>query len=163
MKYINTENLKVLLFELKENHKCHNGDFHDGVVFAVDEIEEGIDSLQHEQPEPYFYCKHGGIMPLCSDCKRNHINSSFKAEEITTWYLPSAGTKRCMDYIQQEQPSIPTNIDEMAEEYYDEMWDELGGITMVRNNEHDIWYPSSVIETVFKAGAQRIIEQLKQK
>ena len=37
--------------------------------------------------------------------------------------------------LQQEQPSLPSDLDEAAEEYYDEMWDELGGIAMVRNND----------------------------
>lgn len=50
-KYIDAEKLKVLLSDLKENHKYYNGDFHDGVVFAVDETEELIDSFQQEQPE----------------------------------------------------------------------------------------------------------------
>lgn len=51
MKYIDAEQLKVLLSDLKENHKYYNGDFHDGVVFTVDEIEEIIDSLQQEQQD----------------------------------------------------------------------------------------------------------------
>lgn len=55
-----------------------------------------------QKPEPYFYCKYGGIISLCSDCKRNHCNSSFKTEEITTWYDPSNSNKQCIDYIQQK-------------------------------------------------------------
>lgn len=51
MKYIDADRLKVLLSDLKENHKYYNGDFHDGVVFTVDEIEEIINSLQQEQQE----------------------------------------------------------------------------------------------------------------
>lgn len=78
----------------------------DGRAAMCDDILKKIDSLQQEQPEPYFYCKYGGTMPLCSDCKRNHNNSSFKTEEITTWYTPSNGTKHCIDYIQQEQPEM---------------------------------------------------------
>lgn len=62
--------------------------------------------LQQKNPEPYFYCKYGDTMPLCSDCKRNHNNSSFKTEEITTWYSPSNGTKHCIDYIQQEHSKV---------------------------------------------------------
>lgn len=73
---------------------------------VYDYILDIITSLQQEQPEPYFYCKYGGTIPLCSDCKRNHSNSSFKTEEITTWYAPSNGTKHCADYIQKEQPEI---------------------------------------------------------
>lgn len=70
------------------------------------QLEKEGDSLQQEQPKPYFYCKYGGTIPLCSDCKRNHNNSSFKTKEITTWYAPSNGTKHCADYIQKEQPEI---------------------------------------------------------
>lgn len=55
MKYIDAEKLKVLLSDLKENHKHYKGDFHEGVVFTVNEIEEEIEeiinSLQQEQPE----------------------------------------------------------------------------------------------------------------
>ena len=51
-KYIDIEKLKVLLSDLKENHKHYKGDFHEGVVFAVDELEEDItDSLQQERPD----------------------------------------------------------------------------------------------------------------
>ena len=67
------------------------------------DLEKEQFSLQQKNPEPYFYCKYGGTMPLCSDCKRNHNNSSFKTEEITTWYSPLNGTKHCIDYIQQEK------------------------------------------------------------
>lgn len=51
-KYIDIEKLKVLFSDLKENHRHYKGDFHEGVVFAVDELEEDItDSLQQEQPD----------------------------------------------------------------------------------------------------------------
>lgn len=56
--------------------------------------------------------------------------------------------------LTDSKPELPSNLDEAAEEYYDDMWDDLGGKAMVINYEHDIWYPSSVIETVFKAGAE---------
>lgn len=52
MKYIDTEKLKALLSDLREEHKNYKGDFHEGVVFAVDELEDDIiDSLLQEQPE----------------------------------------------------------------------------------------------------------------
>ena len=67
-------------------------------------------------------------------------------------------TQERIDWIYERMNAENQNnhegLDEAAEEYYDEMWDELGGVAMVRNNEHDIWYPSEVIETVFKAGAE---------
>lgn len=82
--------------------------------------EKFLDTLEvkEKQPELYFYCKwcsakycsqkfeNGGIMPLCSDCKRNPKNSPFKTEEITTWYAPSNGIKKCIDYIKKEQPNV---------------------------------------------------------
>ena len=68
---------------------------------------------KEQKPKPYFYCKYGGTIPLCSDCKRNHYNSSFKTEEITTWYAPSNGSKHCIDYIQKEQKPV---------DYDHEMW-----------------------------------------
>lgn len=56
------------------------------------------------EPEPFFYCKFGGIGPICSDCKRNHINSVFATEEITTWFQPRSfgNGKRCDDYIKKQ-------------------------------------------------------------
>lgn len=75
-------------------------------VGSQSDIDNLIRQEKQERPEPYFYCKYGGTIPLCSDCKRNHNNSSFKTEEITTWYAPSNGTKHCADYIQKEQPEI---------------------------------------------------------
>lgn len=39
--------------------------------------------------EPYFYCKYSGIGAICSDCKRNPINSPYKTSNIGTWLNPS--------------------------------------------------------------------------
>ena len=100
-KYIDAEKLKERIAKL-EADSCIS-EYKDGFDNGVGCVLDIIDSLHQEQPEPYFYCKYGGTMPLCSDCKRNHSNSSFKTEEITTWYTPSNGTKHCIDYIQQEQ------------------------------------------------------------
>lgn len=108
--YINADKLKV---ELNEAAEEYAPDFSDSITSkaAVDAIRDAFKAgaewhARQEQPEPYFYCKYGGTMPLCSDCKRNHNNSSFKTKEITTWYAPSNGTKHCADYIQKEQPEI---------------------------------------------------------
>lgn len=52
--------------------------------------------------EPYFYCKYGGIGPICSDCKRNHANSPYKTCDITTWLSPNhikTNGRGCTDYI----------------------------------------------------------------
>ena len=53
----------------------------------------------------------------------------------------------------------PHNLEEAAENYSDEMWDELGGVGMVRDNEYDIWYPSAAVRTIFKAGARWMSEE----
>lgn len=59
--------------------------------------------------EPYFYCTYGGIRPICSDCKRNHINSPYKTSDITTWLSPSYvkidGTT-CSDYISIKESTM---------------------------------------------------------
>lgn len=54
-----------------------------------------------EKPEPFFYCNVGGIAPICSDCKRNHINTIFRTEDIENWYSPqySSNFKICEGYI----------------------------------------------------------------
>lgn len=50
MKYIDVDKLKVLLSDIKEEYNYCKGDFHDGIVFAINELEEEInDSLQQEQ------------------------------------------------------------------------------------------------------------------
>ena len=111
-KYINADKLITGIEQLKETNKVLStrqlSEYLQGSIYgfdlAVEKILSIISSFQQEQPEPYFYCKYGGTIPLCSDCKRNHNNSPFKTEEITTWYAPSNGTKHCIDYIQQEQP-----------------------------------------------------------
>lgn len=69
-------------------------------------IDKDTVMTEFKQPKSYFYCKYGGIIPICSDCKRNHNNSSFKTEEIITWFVPSKSSKYCIDYIQQEQSKL---------------------------------------------------------
>lgn len=59
--------------------------------------------------EPYFYCKYGGIGPICSDCKRNHINSPYKTSDITTWLSPNhirTNGTGCTDYIPIKEPTM---------------------------------------------------------
>ena len=63
-----------------------------------------LQPIPEEKPEPYFYCKYGGTIPKCSDCKRNHSNSKYKTEEIHNWYSPSMrGTKMCSCYVPIEK------------------------------------------------------------
>lgn len=57
--------------------------------------------------EQYFYCKYGGIGPICSDCKRNPINSLYKPSTIGTWLLPNhikTNGTGCTDYIPIKEP-----------------------------------------------------------
>lgn len=59
--------------------------------------------------EPYFYCKYGGIGPICSDCKRNHANSPYKTCDITTWLSPNhikTNGTGCTDYIPIKEPTM---------------------------------------------------------
>jgi len=98
-----------------------------------DKLLSVIDSLQQEQPEPYFYCKNGGVIPKCSDCKRNHSNSPYKTEDIECWYSPSArGTKQCSDYIPIDQPEVDLSkeIDEIWNPRFNLGWDEHSALSM---------------------------------
>ena len=52
--------------------------------------------------EAYFYCTYGGIKPICSDCRRNHLNSKYETSDIKTWFTPThikTNGKSCTDYI----------------------------------------------------------------
>lgn len=54
-----------------------------------------------EKPEPFFYCNVGGIAPICSDCKRNYLNTIFRTEDIGNWYSPqhTSNFKICEGHI----------------------------------------------------------------
>ena len=89
--------------------------------------------------EPYFYCKYSGIGVICSDCKRNPINSPYKTSNIGTWlnpsYIKTNGTG-CTDYIPIKEPTM-VNKQEFIEKakkwlgnnmkvqttYYSDVWD----------------------------------------
>ena len=105
-KYIDIEKLKVLLSDLKENHKQYRGDFHEGVVFAVDEIlddiEESIGSLQAEQSslpdnldEAAFEYENTLWEDGCKDCGYSPLEvfDAFKA-----------GAEWMAEKAKQEQP-----------------------------------------------------------
>lgn len=52
--------------------------------------------------EAYFYCAYSGIKPICSDCKRNHLNTEYKASDIKTWLTPThikTNGNGCTDYV----------------------------------------------------------------
>lgn len=143
-KYIDADILRTKITDL-----CFNANFYQqkaleesdredfvssgGEIFAYAKVLSLLDSLQQKQPEPYFYCKYGGTMSLCTDCKRNHNNSSFKTEEITTWYAPSKGTKQCIDYIQQERPEV--DLEKEMDKYYGMYRDTNGKTYDYDNNE----------------------------
>jgi len=57
-----------------------------------------------EEPEPFFYCRWGGIAWKCSDCKRNHKNSVFRTEDIQNWYDPwhNASFLHCDGYLPED-------------------------------------------------------------
>ena len=49
---------------------------------------------------------------------------------------------------------VSEDLEEACDNYYDETWDEHGGIAMVVNNCHDIWFPSQARSDFFKAGSE---------
>lgn len=55
--------------------------------------------------------------------------------------------------IKYLEPSLPSNLDEAAEIYYEQDCPYPGEVRVI-NNEHDVWFPSSAIEDAFKAGAE---------
>lgn len=89
IKYIDAEKLKTLLSELKEEHKQHRGDFHEGVVFAVneilDDIEESTNYFQQEQQIGEEYVleigKHSHIIRIGSQSDIDHLIRQMKQEQ----------------------------------------------------------------------------------
>ena len=59
-------------------------------------------------------------------------------------------------------PSLPSNIEEAADSYYENDC-PYDGEARVVNREHDVWFPSQAIEDAFKAGAEWMANQLKQR
>lgn len=55
--------------------------------------------------------------------------------------------------INNYRPSMPADLGEAAENYYEQDCPYPGEARVV-NNEHDVWFPSQAIEDAFKAGAQ---------
>ena len=95
---------------------------------AYNELLSFLDTLESEKPEPFFYCKYGGIMPKCSDCKRNHSNSKYKTEDIENWFSPSErGTKQCSEYIPLQKSEKPMNQDGLEKEI-DRVWKQCNPI-----------------------------------
>ena len=65
-----------------------------------------------------------------------------------------------IESLQQEQTSISPNLDEAAENYYENDC-PYDGEARVVNGEHDVWFPSQAIEDAFKAGAEWMAGQGK--
>lgn len=63
-----------------------------------------------------------------------------------------------IESLQQEQPSISPDLDEVAENYYENDC-PYDGEARVVNGEHDVWFPSQAIEDAFKAGAEWMARQ----
>lgn len=63
------------------------------------------------------------------------------------------GEKIAMATMDKQEPSIPSNLDEAAENYYENDC-PYDGEARVVNREHDVWFPSQAIEDAFKAGAE---------
>ena len=106
--------------------------------YIFPELKESEDDKT--EPKPYFYCKYGGTMPLCSDCIRNHNNSSFKTEEIATWYAPQKGTKQCIDFIQQKQLARAVNpADEVKPKFHEGDWivDDIDTVYQIKEIKKD--------------------------
>lgn len=91
-------------------------------ISSINKLRELLDfigSLEPEKPEPFFYCKCAGIMPVCSDCKRNLLNSSFKTEDVQNWLDPAnRGTKQCGAHIPMNESEKPMQ-EGLEEEYKD--------------------------------------------
>ena len=86
----------------------------DGYNMAIADVLSIIE--ESKAPEPFFYCKYGGTIPKCSDCKRNHSNSKYKTEEIHNWYSPEMrGTRMCSCYVPIEKSS--NDLEEAADGY----------------------------------------------
>lgn len=94
--------------------------------------------------EPYFYCKYGGIGPICSDCKRNHANSPYKTCDITTWLSPNhikTNGRGCTDYIPIKEPNM-VNKQEFIEKACKWMKENIDLVAMdtvnARSGYHEI-------------------------
>lgn len=64
--------------------------------------------------------------------------------------------------VRIEEELANKDLEEACDDYYDETWDEHGGIAMVVNNCHDIWFPSQATNDFFKAGAEWQKQQMKE-
>lgn len=66
--------------------------------------------------------------------------------------------KDLLSMIEKDEPSLPSNLDEAAENYYENDC-PYDGEARVVNREYDIWFPSQAIEDAFKADAEWMTRQ----
>lgn len=73
-------------------------------------------------------------------------------------FIPVEWVDACEKYgkwkiVQQEQPSLPSNLDEAAEEFSDGEWDGL------HDNDGNALYTEDMIQYAYKAGAEWMAKQ----
>lgn len=88
--------------------------------------------------------------------KQLSIFSKGESVEICGTTLTCIGIYNQLLSFIDSLPEEPASEDfeEAFDNYYDDTWDEHGGIAMVVNNCHDIWFPSQATSDFFKAGAE---------
>jgi len=68
------------------------------------------------------------------------------------------------DIFEQTYESVENQdslaLEEAAEEFYDNTFDELGGFAETRNGSYDVFFPSNAIRDAFIAGANWYKEQM---
>ena len=79
---------------------------------VLKEVVHILDTLE-EEDKYYFYCQYGGILPTCSDCKRNLLNSRISKEQVQGWLSPDTHSKRCNSKIPLEEE--PVNLEKELE------------------------------------------------
>ena len=91
----------------------------------------------------------------CTTCKYGYEDEQLG---IPMCHHPKRFSEDCVDFNMHEEKHLDDksdkSLEEEAEEYYDEMWDELGGFAETRDGCYDIFFPSKAIRNTFIAGAE---------
>lgn len=74
------------------------------------------------------------------------------------YFTGIATISKFIDSLPEEKPS--DDLEEAADEYYDNTFDELGGFAETRDGSYDIFFPSEAIRRSFIAGAKWQANQL---
>ena len=115
--------IKILREDENVRQNC-SADFLEGKIYGYEEVISFLSTLE-EEDKCYFYCKYGGILPTCSDCKRNLLNSRISKEQVQGWLSPDTHSKRCNSKIQLEEKSEKPMAPELTDEQLDkevELW-----------------------------------------